>query len=229
MKKYFSSLVAALLVAALALSFAACGAKAGGAAGGTGTARTGGAEALAAMPASSYDYASGISMPDFLSDDQKDLYTAAFRIYVAYCYSDAWKPDENDSYEAPNGWGYLRDAAFENYAQLRALLGMVFTEDYVKYLESTGRYIEGTNGGAYFLNGGVGSDITYIDCTYEKKSETDDALVFDIVGRFNDDAMSGEDRDPAKDYYQTFTVTLKNTDSGWRFDNFAIPDAPGLS
>ncbi|MEA4911112.1 MAG: hypothetical protein VB092_00670 [Oscillospiraceae bacterium] len=230
-KLFLRRLCAAALLLCVLLTLAACDTKTNDApSAAQQTTHTEGADALAAMPASELTQdLSTYPAPDFLTQDQQSLYQAALRIYLAYSYANAWQPDSADRFENEKGWGYVRDAAFEDYDAFHAMLCGVFTDDYVALLESTGRYIEGESGGVYFLDGGVGSDITYIDCTYALKTQSDSELTYTITARYNDDAVFGEGGDRAKDYTKAFDVTLKNTDNGWRFDNFELPDAPGLA
>lgn len=169
------------------------------------------------------DYEAEIPTPDFLTEDQRLLYRAAYRMFYHFSMSGGFQPDMEQSMVGDNGFTFYLDNGFPSYSAFRAALDSVFTEDYaISLLNEYQYYMDDGNDRLFSVCGDRGSNITYVGSSFELVSQDENEMVFNLVGHYNEDAVYGEGGDPAKETTENFPIRMVKTGSGWRFDSFAM-------
>jgi len=180
-----------------------------------------GSEGKAASASMPVFYAAD-EMPTCLSEDLQLLYSAAMTIWKQYNYTDAagFRLDYSTSFTNSKGWGYYLCTDYESYAQMREIMLGIFTEGMVQELEAREMVCEGADGRVYMIPCGRGSNISYVGSEFAITHETQDELVLQVTGIYNDGADFTQRGDPADDYCEYFDIVLVKVNGEWRFDTF---------
>lgn len=199
------------------------------------TQSTEGADALALVPAWQNGAPSELAaLPpsgDLLTDDQKDLFEAAWRIYdgIGGC-STGYIHNYDTTIEVPQDdqdWDlvYDLDTGFDTYDDFITAMHAVFTDDYCDELLAYGGEAPGLierNGKLWSLEADRGSDIEYMYVDYALVSSSDTEIVFNMTGHYAPLDGNG-DWIKAQEYTQDYPIKMEKTSDGWRFASFAIP------
>ena len=224
MKTYFKTLT---IIPLLVFALASCGTQPQSAQ------SSEGADAQALVPAWQNGAPDEISsLPDdLLTDDQKDLFEAAWRMYdgIGGC-SPGYAPDYSTKIEVPQekyDWDlvYALDTGFATYEDFTTALHAVFTDDYCDELLACGGEAPGLierDGKLWSLEADRGSNIEYMYVTYSLVSSSDTEIVFNMTGHYAPLDGNGE-WIKAQEYTQDYPIKIEKTSGGWRFASFAIP------
>ena len=192
-------------------------------------------------PAISYSAIRYAALPNFLDEEQKELYLRAKTVYPLFVGLDEliWFPltdgrwNMETDYKSATGeevggeYPYYVSATgrYESYADFYAMLRTVFTDEYADELcsgvmidvDGTTYYPSTSKGGsgAYFPN-------LYPD-TFNLIEKNDDTIEFEVVGHYIF-AIHEEDFDYVDDEPYTISTPIRmvKTERGWRFDRFGI-------
>lgn len=235
-------IIALALALGLAFSMAGCGKAAAPADSSQSQAAPSSSASLPAGPPSSvssipYEAASDAmpllitevetAAPDFLTAEQQKLYRAAEYAYSRITVSTGFSPDAAKMYDAGDGWVYYLDNGFKTYAELESYLLQIFTAPIVDMLlrsDPHPPYIE-HDGKLYCLDGARGTNIFYVNSTFEKGSADANKIDFYIVGHFSNGTVPSEDgtSDGSHLTEEKFPITMEKTAGGWRFSSFTLP------
>lgn len=179
-----------------------------------------------------YTVKSNPDVPDFLTEDQQDLFRAAVRMYdgiggtsPGYLVQYTATMTVSDG-ETPS---YALDEGFSSYADFTAALQAVFTEDYCQsILAREGQPLREYEGRLYAVLADRGTNIEYVTTRYALLSADDNAIEFNLIGLYNPGAATFENptetRDASQDYTIEYPIRMEFTEHGWRFANFAKPN-----
>ena len=187
-----------------------------------------------------------VSVPDFLDEEQQDLYRRAWSVYVhvfgldttGVDYAEQYPGDfPSEPYESfeEGGYTYLyAKGLYRDWVDFDALLRGVFTDSFILehnylggeqkiYMEKDGRlcFVAASKGGRYWQNG-------YFPDTFELLYRSENEISFYLVGYYSytyplegESAEAREARLKAGyEYALRFPITMVRTEAGWRFDTF---------
>lgn len=177
---------------------------------------TGGAEAVALLPSGGEDWqfealTVGVPVPDFLTEDQQQLYLAAYYLYRHFSLAGGFHPDLTAEPVQDDAFGeidYYPDDGFASYADFDAALDAVFTAECKQELLAAPLYLD-HEGLLYSATGARGANIHYQGEYFRQGTAGEDAITFTLVGQYTD----GEEEIP---------IALERTGAGWRFSRFAM-------
>ena len=157
--------------------------------------------------------------PDFLNNEQREVYEKAMEIYRDYFafglggpVSGEWEP------VTINDMMYNRMAGeFSLWADFTAALQSVFTEEWIaNELDGIG-YVE-REGYTYFVPADRGADIFYVGPDlFSLVAETENSLLFNIIGQYDYDDGNGIVQD-------VYPVELVRTAAGWRVNQISVTE-----
>lgn len=143
---------------------------------------------------------SGSSTPDFLTDEQLDIYTKAFEITNGYFGCSTYLSEE-----------MIANTTAEEFL---ARICEGYTYNYAVE-KCTGKYLD-ENGNLQATSGDRGGDISQFDEFFlPVYSDEDEVLFQNIVTHAHED-------NPYFVWFETLNYRMVKTDDGWRFDNFQI-------
>lgn len=170
--------------------------------------------------------------PDFLTVEQQKLYRAAEYAFARMTISTGFSMDTSKTYDAGDGWIYNLDNGFKTYAELKSYLSQIFSDGIVELLLTSDphpQYIE-HDGKLYCMGGARGTNIFYVNSTFEKDTATADKIEFFIVGHFSNgvvpqaaDPLSASSVSGPTLTEERFSVAMEKTANGWRFSSFTLP------
>ena len=164
-----------------------------------------------------------LPVPDFLTEDQQQLYRAAYRMYYHFSMSGGFALDRSVSIQGDNERTFYLDKGFESYSAFQKALESVFTEDYANRLRNdTQLYMDDGNDRLFSSPGDRGGNIDYVSTSFELVSQSAEELTFHLIGHYREDAGFGEKGGSAKETTQEYPIHMVRTENGWRFDNFAM-------
>lgn len=193
------------------------------------------------------EFEAKMPIPDFLDEEQQNLYRRAFIIYPAlvvvpdslsdgFPLKDGTKPDLTSEWIEVDGQKqHVVEGRYKNWNDFEAMLNNVFTKKYSNELMECGTDLItfiNANGNLHFINGGDGGNVLgvpeYED--FELVSKTDYEIKFYVICHYTDQHEGETDEDYAKrvdsrdgfDRTEKFPITMVKTDNGWRFSEFHI-------
>lgn len=184
-----------------------------------------------------------IAVPDFLEEEQQDLYRRAHSLYMHLNGGDTTMIEYGETMEQPlpdwadyervelNGMKYVvSQGRYANWADFDAVVHSIFTDECWEglnpnqvYLEHNGRlcYIEAARGSGYYYNDNFPDE-------FELISRTENEVRFTLIGHYSpvwprEGETTAERNARLKkeyDYTLEFPIRLILTQDGWRFDEF---------
>lgn len=192
---------------------------------------------------------SAIAAPDFLTEEQQDLYRRARCLYEAMFGgdtmgiddfpSDELSPREFEPYETAEVDGHpylLAQGRYRRWDDFDAAIRSLFTDDFWDsqnrldeeetipiYRDIDGRLgiVELSRGSGYYYNENFPDD-------FRLDARTDDMIAFTLIGHYSPvwprEGESPQARDQrrarAYEYTLEFPIKMVLTDDGWRFEEF---------
>lgn len=198
-------------------------------------------------------HALSLAVPDFLTEEQQDLYRRANTLYRILFGGDTHAIDYFDQYGSYNfnnqqieldGMTYqISEGRYAAWTDFDAVVHSLFTDRFwqsknnwadnipvFREYEGNLAFISAARGSGYYYNSNF-SDL------FELQSMTDEEIVFTLIGHYTPvwpkEGMSYEERDEYRagtcEYIGKFTIRMVLTEEGWRFDEFhcALADELG--
>ncbi len=196
------------------------------------------------------DWLSDEPVPDFLDPEQQDLYCRAraaasflmgcdtIRVDLDFPLSDGTTPEIAawETVTLDNGQTYLLSAGrYQRWEDFQAMLDGLFTPEYQEELlwtenldgEGFPLFTSTPDGRMCFIDASRGSDLEYDWCdtpdSFELVSQTEDELVFDLVGHYADLTAEPDAQGRRPEYTQRYPIRMERTGEGWRLAEFHIP------
>ena len=194
------------------------------------------------------EFSASIAVPDFLTQEQQDLYRRAHCLYQAMFGGDTsgidydFPADEAVEWEAHDedlfvlgDFRYLPASdRYQRWADFDALVHSVFTDDFwdsLNQAESDYPIYRDFNGRLGFLELARGSGYWYNDNfpdQFRLEEQTEDAISFTLISPYTEcwprEGESYEERDwrleNVVEYTLEFPIRMVLTEDGWRFDVF---------
>lgn len=167
-----------------------------------------------------------IAVPDFLDEEQKTLYQRAYSFYHLF-YGESGAVDSYpvpDEVRAPDDmeWvdingirNYLAWGRYRLWSDFYNSMLSVFTEDCFHSLNQEQLFVEHDGRLCYMDVSAVRHPGRADEDTFELISKTDSEIVFEIIEHYQEE--TGET------FTKEGTVSLVNTEQGWRVSQFAYP------
>lgn len=177
--------------------------------------------------------------PDFLSEDQKDLFRRADKMYAAFVTGvggieneDSFPILENDEFEKLplipiekyGGEFFPANGRYHSWEFLDETLHSLFTDDFIQqHFYTSGGYINILNvdGRTYYDSTDRGYTAGYdedIPWDFNLWYADDDYIKFSISASY--DYPRADSNAEPKSYFSYADIAMINTDSGWRFSYF---------
>ena len=189
-------------------------------------------------------------VPDFLNAEQTQLFQHAFCAAGSFLMACGTagvddfpladgSPAPREEYETIelDGMTYLvAQGRYRQWDDFQAMLDGLFTPEYQRELlgldeEWAPIFRSNEDGLLCYIDAGRGSDIEYDwnekPDTYELVSQTEDEIVFDLVGHYANFETAEFDEDgmphPTEEYTQSFPIRMVRTAQGWRVAEIHVP------
>lgn len=186
-------------------------------------------------------------VPEFLDEEQQALFLHAYEASsFLFCGTDGYEhflPEDGTwttaDYVVIDDMTYLvAQGRYARWEDFKAMMDGLFTAEYQDDLLNTvvggisyPRFTSTEDGQLCFLETLKGSSIDYGFCdtpdSYELVSQTEDEIVFDLVGHYAnlDTAEFDEDGQPhpTEEYTLSYPIRMERTDAGWRVAEFHLP------
>lgn len=189
-------------------------------------------------------------VPDFLNEEQTQLFQHAFCAagsFLMACDTAGvddfpladGSPAPREEYETVEleDMTYLvAQGRYRQWDDFQAMLDGLFTPEYQRELlgldeEWAPIFRSDEDGRLCYIDAGRGSDIEYgwneTPDTYELVSQTEDEIVFNLVGHYANFETAEFDEDgmphPTEEYTQSFPIRMVRTDQGWRVAEIHVP------
>lgn len=177
--------------------------------------------------------------PDFLSEDQKDLFRRADKMYAAFVTGvggieneDSFPILENDEFEKLplipiekyGGEFFPANGRYHSWEFLDETLHSLFTDDFIQqHFYTSGGYINILNvdGRTYYDSTDRGYTAGYdedIPWDFNLWYADDDYIKFSISASY--DYPRADSNAEPESYFSYANIAMINTDSGWRFSYF---------
>ena len=180
------------------------------------------------------------AVPDFLTDEQKDLYRRAYSIFPAFFGNadmiESFERNDEIEYgpitekeailiESDDGFIYYASPAkgrYEKWSDFDSMGLSIFTEAYWEKLSSQYRNI---NGVTYYPDTSIDRNSQYMPSlapdTFELISQHDNIVIFNVICHYFD---MNDIEDCSEQAYciKKFPIHIVNTVDGWRFSLFNI-------
>lgn len=169
-------------------------------------------------------YAYTGSVPEFLTPYQQELFIAANSAYNYLNITSGFNVG-SDTFTAEDGTLYYIDNGFENYQDFLNYWNYYFTDTFIQNniistVDKPVKYIN-QDGTLYALASNIGGNMAYQYSSFEPVSGNNEKVVFHIIAHYDDSDLMGEEALGATT--KSFEIVLKNTDTGWKFDEFDVP------
>lgn len=170
--------------------------------------------------------------PEFLSDENKELFKRAEYIYYNAFVCSGFNFTIDDSrkttdFEGSSDYGYAYETDYD-YSELEDYVESVFTGDALEQINGgLSSYVKDSSGKLCWIDAARGTDIFYNDKTFELVSESDDKIEFKAVANYSWKEMyateeefkeSGTEGD--YEWTEEYNFELTKTDDGWRVSRF---------
>lgn len=193
------------------------------------------------------EYSASIAVPDFLTEEQQDLYRRAHCLYLNLFgvttanvdrLGESQKKSGNETVVIDDRIYLISHGRYRNWEDFDALIHAVFTEQFwdkhnnlvsaagepwVLFREYNGSlcYLEIEKGQGYYYNENFPDE-------FRLESQSEDSILFTLIGHYSwvwpKEGESFEDRDArrAREYEYTieFPIEMVLTENGWRLDTF---------
>lgn len=195
------------------------------------------------------DWAEEQPVPEFLDEEQQNLLLRAYSAagflmgcstgtVEEYPLADGSLPalDGGETVTLDNGWTYrVAQGRYARWDDFQAMLDGIFTPEYQQELlwqesadgERIAVFTRTEDGGMCFIQADRGSDLEYdragIPDTYELVSQSEEELVFLLVGHYAVLESDGRESEPADVTTRTYPIRMERTDAGWRVAEFHVP------
>lgn len=189
-------------------------------------------------PIISYAAVAHSSVPDFLDEEQKEIYLRAKTIYPLFIgleepenfpLSDGSRLEKRN-YESIEGekiggkypWYTAAEGRYADYGSFIDMIHTVFTEEYAEVLSED--YIN-VDGRTYYPSVSKGGNTSYVPNlypdTFKLTEKTDELIEFEITGHYIFE-IRGTDFTYTDDEVYTISAPIRmvRTENGWRFDLF---------
>lgn len=185
-------------------------------------------------------------VPDFLDEEQLDLYRHAFSAanFLMGCSTaiieDYPRPDgstvewtlehPHETYELDGATYLVAMGRYQKWDDFQAMMDGLFTPEYQKELLAPGLFASTEAGRLCFLEADRGSDLEYgwsdAPDSFVLVEQTEDAIDFNLVGHYAIlDAGSAGGAVPTVvgEYTLEYPIRLEQTDLGWRVAEIHLP------
>lgn len=170
--------------------------------------------------------------PEFLSDENKKLFERAEYITFFTLVSTGFDSTVDESrlttdFEGSDGSLYAYETDYM-YSDLEDFIASVFTGEALENLkQNPGSYYETGDGKLCWVDAARGTNIFYVDKTFELISETDDKIEFKAIANYSGEYMYGSEEEFINsgaegpyEWSEEYNFELVNTDDGWRVSKF---------
>ena len=113
-------------------------------------------------------------------------------------------------------YNMVADERFDTKPELLNALSCYFSSEIINSLMDSSQYREGADGKLYSAGGARGSDIYYIDTTYELTQVTADSAVFTAYSTYSDEITDDV-------HTEEYVYNAVKQDGRWVFTNFELP------
>ena len=174
----------------------------------------------------------GEEPPEFLSEENQKLFEKAeFITYSTFVMAGfGVVPDQNRTttdFEMSENFGYAYETDYM-YSDLEDYIASVFTGEALENLkQNPGSYYETGDGRLCWVDAARGTNIFYVDKTFELISETDDKIEFKAIANYSGEYMYGSEEEFINsgaegpyEWSEEYNFELVNTDDGWRVSKF---------
>lgn len=171
--------------------------------------------------------------PEFLSDENKELFEKAEYIYFNTNISTGFNFTASEENKTTDFEGSEeRGAAFKtdyDYSEFKDYLKSTFTGDALNeiQLSADSAYLKTSDGKLCWIDAARGTNISYKDKQFELVSESDDKIEFKAIANYSWEAVydteekfkqSGIEGD--YNWSEEYKFELTKTDKGWRVSHF---------
>lgn len=170
--------------------------------------------------------------PEFLSDENKKLFERAEYITFFTLVSTGFDSTVDESrlttdFEGSDGSLYAYETDYM-YSDFEDYISSVFTGEALENLkQNPGSYYETGDGRLCWVDAARGTNIFYVDKTFELISETDDKIEFKAIANYSGEYMYGSEEEFINsgaegpyEWSEEYNFELVNTDDGWRVSKF---------
>lgn len=170
--------------------------------------------------------------PEFLSDENKKLFERAEYITFFTLVSTGFDSTVDESrlttdFEGSDGSLYAYETDYM-YSDFEDYISSVFTgEALEKVKNDLGSYFETSDGKLCWVDAARGTNIFYVDKTFEPVSETDDKIEFKAIANYSGEAVYGSEEafNESGDggeyaWSEEYNFEMVKTDDGWRVSRF---------
>ena len=184
-------------------------------------------------------------VPEFLDEEQQALFLHAYEassfLFCGTAGYEHFLPEDGTwttaDYVVIDDMTYLvAQGRYARWADFKAMMDGLFTAEYQDDLLNTivggishPLFTSTEDGQLCFLDTQMGSDLEYGWCdtpdSYELVSQSEDEIVFDIIGHYvhlSSEVVDGKPV-PLDEYTLSYPIRMERTDAGWRVAEFHLP------
>ena len=153
--------------------------------------------------------------PEFLSDENKKLFERAEYITFFTLVSTGFDSTVDESrlttdFEGSDGSLYAYETDYM-YSDFEDYISSVFTgEALEKVKNDLGSYFETSDGKLCWVDAARGTNIFYVDKTFELISETDDKIEFKAIANYSGEAVYGSEKPSTNPATEASTLGVRN-------------------
>ena len=172
--------------------------------------------------------------PEFLSEENKELFKAAEYIYYNFWVSSSFVSstvgEENESVDIQNGNSTSHSYVKTDYSydDFKNYILSVYTDTVMnKLINETQQYMN-YNSYLCYIDGARGTNIFYKDKTFELVEQTEDKIVFKAIANYSCEGMFADEEEMKKimgenaqtNWTEEYNFQMDKTENGWRVSKF---------